>query len=1129
MISLFFLTWEGKIETLTLPPRPHYTYEQEFIEEIQACLENKGQKSFPLIEAGLDGGDPGWISVLVVAENHLRMDPEDFVRKMFTRWLIPGKILKIAAERHCDFSFPERPKVIYFALQMRVRLEETQDKSRAEKHLGGLIEEIKKGISSTSLAYQIMNAKGLSNDEKDGLILEEIISVLGKKPQEVDSDIIADVRQALFQCPLSFKPLRSIDHLSRLFLTHYLFKKTLLRQINVSPYKRHVSLKILRTQLIFPFGVKNGLGLVIGMNLLKDREVLEEGHILEAVHNIIPDCLLIKGSFLSQQNFAGPIRMLYLEIEPLAQKQFSYQDIQLLKKKLPFELKQHIEHLMPMTFMRRNEEEVFRNLITLREQVKSTRDLPQVVISFEEQTHHDLFFTVVLVRPVTRFTKSLELLFHEMKSHVTFIPDRVEIVGKLRGHYQKEANIFRLQLMKKDYLRKDRSVDLYKARQDISKALELAVGKVRDYNGGLILKQDERLKDFIEGLEGQDPFLMENFFYSITPLAMQGIISAQLLKAFYHLFTEVLEASDEGEYVMRFSIQKRGIFMMFRSENLGLKEAFLQKILTLGISSTELASMTMNHHGMFCTGYAYFVSGDQEKDYFLKEMTEVANKWADVRQNHQHLRINLGCKPATLDPRITRTDNSHITVKMLYEGLTRMGPDKKPQLAIAKEVSLSSDCKTYTFILRESYWTDGSPITAYDFLYSWLKVLETQSQSIYSYTLHVIKNAKKAQHKLVPLDQVGIQAIDDKTLVVTLEYPVPYFLELTSHWTYLLINARIDKDHPGWAYHDGDTYISNGPFQLKEWNHERKIVLVKNPYYWDASNVKLEKITISMEDNPHTELKMFAQGEIDMTSSLINGLPLAQLQKNVSSEEIVSLPLAGVFAFWFNTRVYPFNNKKLRQALSLVLDRKEFQGEETMSYSILPKGFTMIEKPVLPFGDREEAHRLFEEALLECGVEHFPPIKIVYATERRQPGALFVQRTWKEVFGLEVVIEHQEWNQLYRAMQRGEHQVVGMAWYSWFWDPHYILDCFSDKNNQHNGSGWESPHFTQLLEHSYTLNNPLERREILKQAEEELVEAMPVIPLYQCSHLYLKKEWLKGVQTSELFDIDFKSAYIDRS
>jgi oligopeptide transport system substrate-binding protein len=1012
---------------------------------------------------------------------------------------------------------------------MVVRFEHSQDRSRAEKNLPSLLDEVKRGIGSTSLAYQIMHTKGLSNDEKDNLIIEEISSVLEKRPHEVDADIISEVRQALFQCPVSFKPIRSVDHLSRLFFTHYLFKKNLIRQINLSSHKRHVLLKVLRTKLVFPFGVKNVLGLVIGINLLKDREVLEEAHIIAAVHNILPDCALIKGSFISHQGIIGPIRSLYVEIEQRSQKNFSYQDIQLLRKKLPFELKQHIEHLMPMTFMRRNEEEVFRNLITLREQLKSTRDIPQVIISFEEQTHHDLFFTVVLLRVVTRFGKSLELLFHESDLNMTFIPDRVEIVGKIRGRYQKEANIFRLQLVKDEYLRKDRSVDLYKARQDVGKALEKAVGKIRDYNGGLILKQDERLRDFIDGFEGQDPFLMENFFYSITPIAMQGIMSSQMLKAFYNLFSEVLEVGDEGEYVMRFSVQKGGICLMFRSESTGLREIFLQQILALGISSTELAAMTINHHGMLCLGYAYLVADEQERDHFLKEMTDAANRWAGKMQHHQHLRLNLGCKPATLDPRITRTDNSHIIVKMLYEGLTRMGPDRKPQLAIAKEVKISDDCLIYTFILRESYWTDGSPITAYDFLYSWQKVLETNSQSIYSYTLHVIKNAKKAEQKLVSMDQVGIRALDDKTLIVELEYPVPYFLELTSHWTYLLINSRIDKDHPGWAYHDGETYISNGPFQLKEWKHHREIVLVKNPYYWDAPHVKLEKITISMVDNPYTELKMFEKGEIDMTSSLINGLPLAQLRKGVDPDEVVSLPLAGVFAFWFNTRVFPFNNKKLRQALSLVIDRKELQGQELPAYSILPEGFTMIKDPLLPFGNDEIAHLLFEEALSELGVTSLPPINIQYSTERRQPGALFVQRAWKEAFGLDVIIQDQEWSHLYRSIQRGEHQVVGMGWYSWFWDPHYILDCFSHKNNQHNASGWESPQFAELLEQSSMVREVDARREILKKAEALLVEEMPVVPLYQCSHFYLKKEWLKGVQTSELFDIDFKSAYIHRS
>lgn len=1113
------------------PLSDEYSGLARFIREIELMLvENSisidSEESFPFVDLHFTDTTPTCLSVRVICLESLRLDPGEYVKKLLTKWLLNGRVLKILSGQRAEFFFESNPHQIYLAIEFLVGCENEKDKSRLEHMLPLIREELQKGLTSTSLAYQILNANGLSEGDKDQLVLSEIGMVAAKKPHEFDQDLKSEIEQSLFQCPQSFKEIRDVDHLSRLFTTHYLFKKSLDRQIRVNGTKRHVSLKILRTKLRFPFGFKNVLGLVIGINLLKNREVLEEQHIIEAVKGILPNCQFVKGSFLSYQGMQDPARNLYIEIEHTARKDFTYHEIQQLRSHLALEIKQHIEHLVPMTFMRRNEEEVFRNILTLREQLKSVKDLPQVIINFEEQTHGDLFFTVILLRAKDKKHAPLKELFEEAHPDVKFIPDRIDNMGRLSRKCEKEANVFRVRLKKTLFYRKDRSVDLYKARQAVVGYLEAIFGKIRDFNGGLILKQDERLKDFIEGVEHQNLFVLENFFYAITPIAMQSILPPILLKAFYNLFIEVLEDPSEDSVVYQHSESLNSIMLMFRSDDVSLKETITQLVNEMEIPSTELAAVTMNVHGVLCFGLVYLSENPKAKQHFVNLLEGKAREWIQSHRNHQHLRLNIGCNLKTLDPRITRSDHSHMIVKMLYEGLTRIGPDKKPQPAIAKEIVRSEDGLTYTFHLRDSKWTDGSPITAHDFEYSWKKVLETKSHFIYSYTLHVIKNAKAAQNKQIAMDQVGIHALDDKTLVVELEYPISYFCELTSHWTYLLINSRIDKNHPGWAYHDGETYVSNGPFMLKKWRHNQEVILEKNPHYWDAEAVKIDKVTISMVDNPHTELRMFENGEIDYIGFSINTLPETYLDELKTTYEKIEQPLAGAYAYWFNVNHYPFSNSKIRKALSYSIDRSKIATPDKIAQSILPNGVSMVDTSKLPFGNIAYAKKLFKEGMEELNLVEFPTIKLSFSSSRRLQASILLKSTWESVFGIKVEIEDMEWSQLYGMISDGRHEIAGMAWYSWFKGPHYTLDCFTHSTNLNNPCKWEHPQYTYCIEQSNQTLDPKERERLLKQAEELLLEEMPVIPLYQCSNIYLKKPYVHGVYTSELFDTDFKWAYI---
>lgn len=1093
----------------------------------------------PYIHWKSEPSNPNCLAVFIVGKKKARFSQDDFAKKMLTHWLVPDKVLHILAHRQLDFFFERQSQAHYYFLEYYIELETKQDREYSLQNMPRMLHELRKGLLSSKDAFNTLNTKGINAEEKDVLIVNHIRSMLQRRPQEYDKEFINEVQQFLFQSPAEFKQVREVSHLSRVVSAHYFFRKNLLRLLNQNNKKRHVALKMLRTKLHYAFGEKKVLSFVIGVNELNPgRELLDDQHLIAAVNNVIADANLVKGSFLSFQYSYGPIKTLYFEIVRPDNMPFSLSEVQEFQARLPNEIKMHIEHLVPITFMRRNEEEVYRNLLTLREQIKYLRDIPQAMISFEEQTTKDLYFTVVLVRLLKEpDEKSVEELFKEANPGCRFIPDRRECVGYLRKKYPKEANVFRVQLPKADFLRKDRSVDVYKARQYISLLLTNALGKIRDYNGGLIIKQDERLQAFLHSLPQEDSFLLENFFYSLTPIAMQGVLKTEFVQEFYKLFKKVLTQDRSGSdtFTQGFVQLKGCACAMYRSDETSLKDTVAEAFASFDESGGEWAASSLNIHGTFCFGYILLSSDREKQDRFLEALRTASDSWMKKIYNRQHLRINLACKTPTLDPRITRSDNSATIVKLLYEGLTRMGKDKKPMPAIAERIEVSDDGKRYTFYLRESCWSDGSAITAHDFEYSWKKVLETSKNAHYHYTFKVIKNARAIFDKKMDVDTAGIHAINPKTLVVDLEYPVPYFLEFTSHWTYLLINSKVDRSYPGWAYHDGATYVCNGPFKLKEWKQNREIVVEKNPDYWDAASVSLEQITVSMEDNPFTELRMFENGEIDMTGIGTSSLPVNRLKLNRKTGELQTLPAAGVYSLWVNTDRFPYNNKNFRKALSLAIDRKEMQkhlsDDESVTNTVLPHSLSQFTYNKERERDIREATRCFQMALdeLEIRKNDLPILHIGYSTKRRKTVCELVEQNWTEIFGIAVRIEEYDWGTLYNNAINGKHHIAGIAWYSWFWDPNYILSSFSHDRKERTPTLWKNREYIKVIEESHRCLDNAKRTQLLKKAEEMLIEESPVIPLHQCSTAVLKKPYVHGVHTSELLETDFKWAYIKRN
>lgn len=970
-------------------------------------------------------------------------------------------------------------------------------------------------------------------DDRDAQVILKTASLMRYWP---DEDLTPSILLSLLRLPREFKKIRSLSHIRRVICAEFFYKKKVIKAVDQYPHHRHLFVKLLKTDLEFPFGVKSVLGIVVTFNLMKHREAFEEGHILEAVRHIVPGVQVVKGSFIDSQDKKNQVHVVYLEIEREERPEFSLEEIKLLQKSLPGEFKGCIEELVPVTFMRRNEEEVYRNILSLRDQLKTVKDIPQATITFEEQTQFDLFFTVVILRVVKENSLPLQEIFEKEHPQALFIPDRVDIVGMIRKHYKKEATVFRLQIPKSQFFRKDRSVNLYKARQKVFSMLVQALGPIRDYNGGLILKQNERLEDFLTLMSHDyDEFFLENFFYSITPIAMQSILPPAIVKDWFLAFSDLLkkELNRKEVYLLLSRKIDEAHMVIVRAEDSSFKELLLKEINQLNIPSLELAFSEINVHGAFCFGFLYRPSLVGKGREFNKIVKETLEKWGQSVGEDQTLRIAVHGSEPSLDPRIAKGDRSYIFIKMLFEGLTRIGLDGKPEMAIAQHYTVSPDFKTYTFHLRESQWSNGTPITAHDFEYSWKKALDPGAPSQFSHPFYVIKNARLAKENVLSLDEVGIHTLDEKTLVVHLEYPAPYFLQATAHWSFSLINRAIDQKYPGWAYQAGEYYVCNGPFKLVEWKHSRTIKMEKNPFYWDAEKVKLKKISVTMIERFQSDITMLAKGEVDLIGRPLCAYP-PNAQKNVHEEvEKVSYPLHAILALYFNVAQFPFNHQKIRQAFAYAIDRNRFKGlvsheygEE--SYTLLPKDLTLNQEHLFPEEDLQKARSLFREGLGEIGFvkSDFPRLTLSYYNgHQRLPMFKMLCKRWKEAFGIEIHLKGFEWDTYFERLREGQFQMGSLELLSDWADPLHLLECFEDKNDSRNISSWEHPHFQRLLKTAREAASIEERNCFLQQAEAFLADQIPAVPLYQLSGNYFKKKGLKNVLSSDSFQIDFKWAY----
>ncbi|MBY0083711.1 peptide ABC transporter substrate-binding protein [Brevibacillus brevis] len=495
----------------------------------------------------------------------------------------------------------------------------------------------------------------------------------------------------------------------------------------------------------------------------------------------------------------------------------------------------------------------------------------------------------------------------------------------------------------------------------------------------------------------------------------------------------------------------------------------------------------------------------------------------------QVLRWNLHSEPPTGDPGLAEDTTSAAIVKAVFDGLTRIGPSGKPEEAVAEKIEVSSDMKTYTFKLRDSKWSNGESVTAHDFEYAWKRALDPKTASNYAYQLYYIKNAEKANKGTGSLDDVGVKALDDKTLQVELTNPTPFFLELTAFQTYFPVNKKVVEANEKWAG-EAKTHVGNGPFKMESWEHKSKMILVKNDNYWDKESVKLDKIEFSMVEDENTELSMFENGEIDWAGSPLSSLPTDAMPALKDSGKLQVKPVGATYWYKFNTEKPPFNNVKIRKAFAYAINRQilidnVLQANQQPAMAAVPPTMGLNTGGYFKDNDQDTAKKLLEKGMKELGISKLPPIKLSYNTsEGHKKIAEAIQDQWRQNLGADVKLENQEWKVYLETMHEGNYQVGRLGWSGDFNDPINFLELFKEKDGGNNDTRWENPRFKELLNQSATESDPEKRKAILREAEQIMMDEMPIMPIYFYTHTWVKNDKVKGIFQDGLGAIDWKWA-----
>jgi oligopeptide transport system substrate-binding protein len=945
----------------------------------------------------------------------------------------------------------------------------------------------------------------------------------------VDEQIFEEARGFLALAETQFIEQRSPALLTRIVISQYFIKKALLKNSSSMPDTRHLICRLLPSLLSSPFSSKKVLGVFIGLNFLHKYDAFTEEHVLKAFQRLRLDVQYVPRSSYSFQRHSEPLRFLYLEVEMKGQNGLSLEAYNRLRGELAEALKKSVERLQPSIFMVGNEEEVIKNALVLSREIHSPSDPYQAMIHFDEQTDKEVSFQIVIAYAGKKDLPAI--LKNSSSEGVTYFPKWTQVACHLKRQKPVQAHVFKLRVIKSsELLRLDSSLNYYAARQYVVKWLEQTLGTFRDYNGGLLLKQGEILAQYKQQFHMHPAETLENFFYTLTPLEIQAAISLAELAALFTLFLEGQNCNLESSqgYFAKFERKGSQTFCMFQTKDPVLIEQLQRALHPLQIASHALITSQLVIEGRICLGYIYESQEEAKHAVFVQALETCLALWKKTVASVKTLRFAIGSRFHPLDPRIQGNEDTKPILKMLFEGLMHIDVEGNVVMGVAKSVKISKDRKKYTFKLKSTFWSNGEAVTAGDFEYAWKSVLSPQFKAPTAYLLYPIKHARAVKKGHLSAAQLGVKALNKNTLEVELEYPAPYFLELLAQPQFAPINPAIDQSQPTWVHQEGSGYVCNGAFALKKNIPFQCYELVKNPTYHQSSKILLDRVSIKHAQSVDVK-EMFRRDEIDWMGFPTQTIDLPSLP--LEQGETVVLHNDATYWYVFNTRCFPFNHVKVRQALALVINRGQLLRAISPGYwpafTCLPfqhsKGYLMEES-------QKKGVEVFEEALAELGLSRksFPIVKFLIAEGgARNSIAKIIKEGWERVLGIKCQIDILEnWYEAFNRLTEGDFQIGGIHWTSLINDPSYTLQIFHSASQFINFPQWKNDQYDQLIDQANAEKRSTKRLLYLRLAEDMLLKEAPIIPLVRTLPCSLKKSGIELANHSLLKSWDFKWASV---
>lgn len=491
-----------------------------------------------------------------------------------------------------------------------------------------------------------------------------------------------------------------------------------------------------------------------------------------------------------------------------------------------------------------------------------------------------------------------------------------------------------------------------------------------------------------------------------------------------------------------------------------------------------------------------------------------------------------GAEPDTLDPHRSEETSASEVLRDLYEGLSTENVDSEIVPGQAERWDISEDGKTYTFYIdKNANWSNGDPVVAQDFVAGLRRTVDPKTISTYAQILDMIVNAPDIRKGILPVEELGVKAISDKVLEVKLNAPTPYFIGLLNHSSTYPIHRASLIEH-GDKFTKAGNLISNGAFRLKEWVVASHIKLVRNTHYRDNSNVQIDTVYHYPTEDRAAEIKRYRAGELDFTDEIPNH-QFKFINENMG-EELKIAPYLSTYYYVFDNTQEPFNDVRLRKALSLAIDRKILvekvtQVGEMAAYGFVPPPINNYKAYKYEWAEwsrekqLEEARRLYAEA----GYSNENPLvtEIRYNTnENHKKLAVAIAAMWKQELGAEITLLNEEWKVFLQSRKNKDlWDIVRYGWVGDYNDAFTYAEIMHSTHGQ-NDSGYNNPEYDRLVEAAAIEGDADKRAQLLADAEKIMLDDYPIMPIYFYVTKHLVKPYVKGFKPT-IMDHNYSRHY----